>query len=193
MCSSDLKIGVTTNLGIERISSAPSAEQELQWNFFDAYGRLGEYGYEERFRAVSQKCQQDGKNMLVIFAAVEPAKDAPPALYPYSTVAKPVAELMRLLHEDDLFARTEHYYLLGVRTDKTTGNLAQLKPPYENAAIFAQVHGVDAKALEHLTLCLFDASGKLLATEYLAPNGQDNPNFDKAALMRLLGRHAPVK
>ena len=189
------KIGKVVDLGTERISSTPSAKQELQWNFFDAYFTgLGNYGYEDRFRAVSQKCQRDGKNVLVIFAAVDAPKNEQPARDLYRPVAKPVAELVRLLHEEgDVFARTEHYYLVGVRTDKTIGNPSQVKPPYENAAIFAQVHGIDAKALEHLTLCVFDSSGKLLGVEYLAPNGLDDPTFDKAAIMRLLGQHAPTE
>lgn len=140
------KIFKSTDLGIE----------EMHWAFVQVYRSTNFKTFEPLFQEYLSRAKNDGRRILVLFSEIN--HESINGRFVNNYLA------WRLFGDADVKPYMARYYFMGIPTDKTPwfgeSRIGEAKA-------FAARHGIPSDAVEQITLCEFDADGKLLNTSNL--------------------------
>ena len=188
------KPGEMTHRGTYEYEQRIDGWNEYDWCFRQSYGRFVENNsFEARYKILLDRCKRDGKNLLVVFAATE--------IFEGDVVSETYGPLPRKLmilmfdRRGGVFDVADRFYVMGIPTDARS----RYEEPKRNEATgFVKRRGIDAAVLDEMTLCFFDADGKLLGTEpidgiseYGSDDNKPAIEFKKDAVIELLKKYVP--
>ncbi len=184
-----------TDCGTFQYAPNINGSSEYLWTFFNAYSNVREKSdFEGRFKLLLERCKRDGKNLLVVFAPTEVFEgDLVSEIY-----GRLPGKLLDLMYDTrgKAFETADRFYLMGIPTDAKVRHGASRR--FE-AGKFVKLRGIDEKVLDEMTLCFFDADGRLLGSESIdgiSEYGGDSENkpkidFKRDAVIELLKKYVP--